>query len=220
MLHGCQLKLEVSEGDVGCNTAQQKHTSGATVEAGQRGGGIPSSSVSGTTFAKHLKQQRMVRRSPAPSSPTSVQWKFVNDSSRWTPYIPPDSQAIETMYQSQTPGHCTINRRAYTFDFAQMCQINTATAFKRPIKRLLVSSVPKVKVPDQPGEKKERKMTITLRGARANLTVAKKRIGDKLEGALSNGNITFPSSLEGKVLTIIQHTSKTNGLLSMVSPHL
>ena len=163
----------------------------------------------------HTRQQRMVRRSPAlltpssptsptspssPSSPTSVQWKFVNDSSRWTPYSPSDSQAIETMYQSQTPGHCTINGKVYTFNFAQMCQINTATAFKRPIKRLF----PEVKVPDQPGEKKERKMTITLRGARANLTVAKRRIDDKLEGALSNGDITFPGSLEGKVLTIIQ----------------
>ena len=212
---GRRIHIGAESGDKLPNTIQS-FTSGATVEAGQsqtRGRGIPSNSVSGTTFvgnlphsvqAKHLKQQRMVRRSPAPltpSSPTSVQWKFVNDSSRWTPYIPPDSQAIETMYQSQTPGHCTINRRVYTFDFAQMCQINTATSFKRPIKRLLVSSVPKVKVPDQPGEKKER---ITLRGARANLIVAKKRIDDKLEGALSNGDITFPSSIEGKVLTIIQ----------------
>ena len=34
--------------------------------------------------------------------------------------------------------------------------------------------------------------------------MAKRRIDDKLEGALSNEGITFPSSLEGKVLTIIQ----------------
>jgi O-acetyl-ADP-ribose deacetylase (regulator of RNase III)/RNA recognition motif-containing protein len=155
----------------------------------------------------HTNCQRQIRQVPAaftPPFPTSVQWKFMNDYQRRTPYSPSDSQAIETMFQSQIPGQHTIKGRTYTFDFTSMCQINIDTSYKRPIQRSVVNPALEGTVPDQPQERKEKKVTVTLRGPRANLTVAKGRLDEKLDGALANGDITFPSSLEGKILGIIQ----------------
>ena len=151
------------------------------------------------------RHQRQIRRATAaitPSSPNSIQWKYVNDNQRWTPYSPSDSEAIEAMYQSRLPGHLTIKGRTYTFDFTKMQQINTDTSYTRSIQRSVVNPV--TAVPDQPQEQKERKATVTLRGPRANLTVAKRRLDQKLEGALTNGDITFPSSLERKIMGIVQ----------------
>ena len=155
----------------------------------------------------HTKCQRQIRQVPAAftlSSPTSVQWNFMNDYQKWTPYSPSDSQAIETTFQSQIRGQRTIKGRTYTFDFTSMCQINIDTSYKRPIQRSVVNPALEATMPDQPKERKERKVTVTLRGPRANLTVAKRRLDEKLDGALANGDITFPSSLEGKILGIIQ----------------
>ena len=142
---------------------------------------------------------------PSPSSPTPIQWKFLNDSNLWTSYKPSESQAIEEMYQAQVPRHTTINGRVYTFDFARMCQINTDTSYKRPIQRSSVTTAPVASVPDQqPLERKEKKVMITLRGSRTNLTVAKKRLDEKLESALASEELTFPGPLEEKVRSILQ----------------
>jgi hypothetical protein len=74
------------------------------------------------------------------------------------------------------------------------------THYKRPIQRT-VKEVPKVSIPEKVIERKE---VVTLRGPRANLTIAKRRLDGKLEGALASADITFPSFLESKVLSIVQ----------------
>ena len=67
--------------------------------------------------------QRRVRQSPNISLPSSAaqsataQWKFCNDDGRLTPYIPADSQAIESMFQNRAPGQLVIKGNVYGFDF-------------------------------------------------------------------------------------------------------
>ena len=45
---------------------------------------------------------------------------------------------------------------------------------------------------------------ITLRGSHTDLTLAKKRLDEKLESALASGELTFPGPLEEKVRSILQ----------------
>ena len=45
---------------------------------------------------------------------------------------------------------------------------------------------------------------VVLRGPKANLVVAKSRLDNTFEAALDNNSITFPSSLEGKVIEIMK----------------
>ena len=157
----------------------------------------------------HTKHKRQIKQVPiilTPSSTSSVMWEFVSDYQIWTPYSPSDSQAIEAMFQSKMPCQRIIKGRTYIFDFTKMCQINVDTSFQRRIQHSVVNPAPApvVAVPDQPQERKEKKMTVRLRGPRANLTLAKKRLDEKLEGALANGDINFPSSREGKIIGIVQ----------------
>ena len=157
--------------------------------------------------------QRKVRRIPTASAPStttqsSVQWKFCNDMGRLTPYIPSDSQAIEAMFQKRMPGQLTINGKVYGFDFSQMFQVNMETSYKRPIERTVSSTAEGQGISSEDLPKKSlgmtRKMTVILRGPMANLPLAKSKLDDKLKGALRNGDITFPISLERKVISIVQ----------------
>ena len=153
--------------------------------------------------------QRKVRQVPTTitADQGSVQWKYCNDTGRWTPYMPADSQAIEIMFHKQTSCQRTINGRVYSFDFDHMFQINVETSYKRSIKRS-TNSAPKVPVPSKPLEM-ERRVVVTLRGPTANLPVARQRLDDKLKGVLKNGDITFPASIERKVVSIMQQHKLT-----------
>ena len=77
--------------------------------------------------------QRKVRRVPVSSCTTtsqsnhSIHWQYRDDHHGWSPYKPPDSHAIEKMYQDDTPGELSIVSNTYTFDFTSMCQINVRT---------------------------------------------------------------------------------------------
>lgn len=158
--------------------------------------------------------QRKVRQTPKPSLPSppaaqssTVLWKFCNDDGRFTPYKPPDSQSIESMFQNQTPGQLVINEKVYGFDFSQMIQINIQTGYKRQIQRVL---------PKTAGSSVEQSVAVmgklavvTLRGPTANLQLVKSKLDDKLKGALKSGDITFPISLERKITSILQHHKLT-----------
>jgi hypothetical protein len=60
----------------------------------------------------------------------------------------------------------------------------------------------------------EMQPTITLRGPRANLMLAKCRIDGKLETALESKEIVFPSSLESKVMSILQQNHLDPSIVS------
>ena len=156
-----------------------------------------------TNFKREI---RGTHTDSTPTSPTQTPvWKFPNDLGKWMPYIPNDSQAIEAMFKSQRPGQLVINGKTYTFDFQQMCQINVDTSYKRPIQRSVKSATTDAdQVQKQTLERKEKPVIVTLRGPTANLVLAKQRLDGKLNGALDNGDIAFPASLEGKVHSIVQ----------------
>ena len=161
--------------------------------------------------------QRRVRQAPnisLPSSaaqPSTAQWKFCNDDGRLTPYIPADSQAIESMFQSRAPGQLVIKGNVYGFDFHQMFQINIMTGYKRRIERTLSSTADgsSVDLPEKSSAVMRRTAVVTLRGPRANLQLVKSKLDSKLKGALKSGEIPFPISLERKIISIVQHHKLT-----------
>ena len=157
--------------------------------------------------------QRKVRRIPTASAPSItdqslIQWKFLNDEGRWTPYIPSDSKTIESMFQNRVPCQINVQGRVYGFDFNEMCQINVKTSYKRSIKRS-IRTVTDSETQALSKESLEMKAEVTLRGPTANLPLAKSKLDSKLKGALKSGNITFPISLERKIIGIVQQHKLT-----------
>ena len=147
--------------------------------------------------------RRMRRVSPSSATATteqpSVLWKYCNDLQTWTPYEPDDSQAIEKMYQRQTPGQLVIKGKMYGFDFSQMSQINMGTSYSRSIKRSIMD-IPEVQSPGVEGKQ----IIITLCGPTANLPLAKSTLDDKLKSAIRKEDITFATPLEKKIISIVE----------------
>lgn len=161
-----------------------------------------------TNFQRRVRQSPTTTLSSSAAQSATAQWKFCNDDGRLTPYIPADSQAIESMFQNRAPGQLVIKGNVYGFDFNQMFQINLMTGYKRRIERTL-SSAADDSLPEQSTAVVRRTAVVTLRGPRANLQLVKSKLDIKLKGALKSGDITFPISLERKIISIVQHYKLT-----------
>ena len=162
-----------------------------------------------TNFQREVKRI-LAASASAPAAQSCILWQFHNDQGKLTPYTPPDCQAIELMYQNRTPLPLMIKGRPYTFDFVQMCQVNVATSYKRPIVRSTSSERGVTgrdelsDTPDQSPETMRKKAVVTLRGPQANLPLAKSKLDDKLKNALKSNDILFPATMEGQILRMVQ----------------
>ena len=174
--------------------------------------------------------QRSVRLESSPNQ--SIQWQYFNDQHSWSPYQPSESQAIEAMYQANSPGDLHILGKKYTFDFTSMCQINVLTNYQRNIQRVSATSPTSVAVEQQPtatttvmcqkttaniASDKESSstkgdLTIVLHGPGDSLLCAKAKIEEKLKFLLKSYSISFPAALEEKLHQIIGKYNVTSSV--------
>lgn len=148
----------------------------------------------------------------------NVHWEYTNDNHGWCHYRSHESQAIEEMYQDDTPGELTIVGNVYGFDFKSMYQINTQTNYKRQIRRvediLCSSSVTSKQLTleeehtsdskHKQHSKGEGKLTVTLRGPRDALQQAKHKLEVRLKEMYTSHTVPFPPALEKKLSQIVK----------------
>jgi O-acetyl-ADP-ribose deacetylase (regulator of RNase III) len=152
-----------------------------------------------------------------------VQWLYKDDAGTYLPYGTAESRAIESMCQTKTPQPLVINGKTYTFDFSQMCQMNVATQFKRPIERRNPSSVsiPISVCADSSKDVVEaedaavpKDIVLTLRGPVENLLIAEARIVSKLEGAMKTQVIeSLPKNMSTDLEKKIDRISRKNNIM-------
>lgn len=121
------------------------------------------------------------------SSNASVQWFYQDDSGLFSYYEKEQSKEIEQMYQSQLHHSIKIGKWTYDFDFLSMCQINTRTKRKRPIRREI-----QPEVQGSSSKKTEVDVYIGIRGTKINVDYACGLIMAKLESPLAMESIDLP----------------------------
>ena len=165
---------------------------------------------------------RRIQHITATSS--SVEWQYQNDVGSYTPYKAGDSASIENMYQAKKPDQLSINGKAYTFDFTQMCQINVTTGFKRPIHRqthtqpsagasVAAAALEPLGEEDE-SESESKDIVLTLRGPYDSLEAAETKVRSKLDSAWKKRRIDkLPENMTTDLKKKISHIAKRNDVI-------
>ena len=161
--------------------------------------------------------QRRVQRTSATSTPEaqkSIQWYFTDDKGQLSAYSSADSKAIETMYQTNTPGHLVIKNNTYSFDFNRMCQINANSQYRRAIQRKEVQ--PTLGAAATESQDKEpqgvplKDLVVLLRGPKENLTKAKTKLEEKLKSLFKTSTVSLPPVLTAALEKKLRQIAKRN----------
>ena len=159
--------------------------------------------------------QRRVQRtnatSTAPDAQKSIQWYFTDDNGQLSAYSPTDSKAIETMYQTNTPGHLVIKNNTYSFDFNRMCQINASSQYRHAIQRKEVQpTLEEAATERQDKEPPLKDLVVLLRGPKENLTKAKTKLEEKLKSLFKSSTISLPPVLTPALERKLRQIAKRN----------
>ena len=131
---------------------------------------------------------------------SSPKWYYMGDAKEFVPYSNHESTSIERMYQSKTVSTLSIQSRVYTFDFSEMKQINTATAYKRNIKRELSTIKDECNAIEMvPQHYICRGIVIAIKGSKENVRNARAELESKLTSQLSTRELPLPSSVSNSL---------------------
>ena len=132
-------------------------------------------------------------------SKSAHKWYYMDDTKQFIPYSNQDSLSIERMYQNKTAGTLSVQSRVYTFDFKDMKQINTATGYKRSIKRVSESTVdiPVSSTEPVPHHHICRGIVISIEGPPTVLREARDELEAKVNSMLCTREMPLPSAVSG-----------------------
>ena len=156
--------------------------------------------------------EREVSKSPKNTSERSVVWKYLDDFSIFSPYLPADSAQIECMYQQRnTSKTITIGSQRFNFDFDAMLQVNNYSKFSRKITRNVstLPTPPKIAVFLNNDE-----VIINLKGPSQGIHNAQVYIQHQLKKQLSFKDIPLPVALPSVLQRNREALSKKHSLLN------
>ena len=142
----------------------------------------------------------------------SPKWYYMGDAQQYVPYSKQDTVSIEKMYQSRTATTISINTKTYSFDFDHMKQINTATRYKRSIRRVIKVDSSSTKI--IPIHHICGGIVVALKGKSQNLEKAKADLQTKLESMLCTHSLPLPSSVSksSQALSRVSNVASTHNL--------
>ena len=156
--------------------------------------------------------EREVSKSPKYISERSVVWKYLDDFSIFSPYLPADSAQIECMYQQRnTSKTITIGSQRYNFDFDAMVQVNNYSKFSQKITSNVspLPTPPKIAVFLNNDE-----VIINLKGPSQGTHNAQVYIQHQLKKQLSFKDIPLPVPLRSVLQRNLEALSKKHSLLN------
>ena len=178
-----------------------------------------------TKFKRAVTRQLVMDEAKVtPPPPTSrVRWQYEDDRHQLTPYTPKDSDAIEQMYQAQTPHYLNICGQTYTFNFDKMYQVNLRSSFKRKIRRSFprVDSLSSVSdssplqrcAPKVHGMEDDSCRMLTLRGPRESLPLAERALTNALDSYIKQDVIrSLPDDMTDELREAISQIVASSGV--------
>ena len=129
-----------------------------------------------------------------------IEWYFTDDNAMLTPYVHKDSVSVEKMFQAGDPGPLIVSGRVYRFDFKAMSQMNIVTSCQRQIVRK--ASTTETETQSAIPEELEQ-CIVSLRGPKDNLPSANRQLAQQLAAALTQNEISFPTTIEGAIKEIL-----------------
>ena len=144
-----------------------------------------------------IERKVLVIQPTSQHSRSTPKWYYMGDTKQFVSYSSQDSVTIEGMCQNQTAGTLSVQSRVYTFDFNNMKQINTATGYKRSIKRVLESTTDtSIACPETvPHHHICRGVVVNIEGPPASLRKAKDELEAKVKSMLCTNELPLPSTV-------------------------
>ena len=142
---------------------------------------------------KVLSSQQHLRFAP--------KWYYMGDTKKFVPYSKQDSVSIEGMYQNKTASTLSVQSRVYTFDFNDMKRINTATGYKRSIKRVSRSTtdIPILSTETVPLHHISRGVVVNIEGPPTILEKVSDELEAKVKCMLYTSELPLPSAVSGSL---------------------